>query len=813
MDQEAVTHIYREFEQVLNSCHAAISDPRGFSRSITVQGSKGLYSVEDASFFYSGIPTVIKGFMAAAVLREEAENRTIEIDLAEPSLLVKKAKLEMQHPPATVIDIPKAFVTSVVIDGQTGEPGDIQIVCRPLSLDKKKYLLLLPESVLIDGQPVEGTMFVIEGTGLLPSQVGYRHHLREDFGIDIGWEAGIISYARAIAGLRKAIIVPLAEAKVLSTTDPVLETCRLFQIDEDLAWRMAEYARDQRGNDHHAVGGYWNYGYAIARALLDYEVNGVRFRDLTLDRKIEYLESLTDTFLLGISTEALDSFKSELLYPYQEKLLVWFSENLDLNGSMAYGIFENKTSKFGAYCCGRGICRLTGDAPFDNEEKVPSRDASMLGFSFSNRGVIGGTEPKLSVSVPIEIELGLREIGHQIKKGSDKLYFRLIPDYFHTPLVARIFSDLLSRFNTGAMMNVRALALRVLDGTALDPTGLAQEFFAEIGGRSLFRYTTTGFTGYSSTLYATYDVVFKKVKDNETEYWFFGAYLGVLLAAATGCRVVVGDNPICMTSGDQFREMVHLEAPPAAIKQVFGDTIPLSTLLRDLRTASLLVMLGFEYRPNNKIEDRYFSKHLQTIRNRACPGSTLLVQIWRMNPQKDGKKRVHSQPTRLLEWALELDWIAGDQMTIQTLHELALLGMDVAIPKGYEPYKLEHLFREAVRAILTRGAQQYQREDYVDAVMGRLLKMMKRAGEHQFYGLNGQNHPESTLIFAEAFVDHVYYGLFDGNPGKLKRAENDLADGYYAATLQLRNQKYAKKTGLSVESSNKDNRTVSEGGY
>ncbi|ACL15519.1 CRISPR-associated protein Csc3 [Methanosphaerula palustris E1-9c] len=813
LDLEAVMQIYREFEHVLNSCHAAISDPREFSRSISVQGTKGLYSAEDASFFYSGIPTVIKGFMAAAVLREEAKNRTIEIDLVEPSLLVKKANLEMQHPPATVIDILRAFVTRVVIDGQAREPGDIRIVCRPHSVDQKKYVLL-PESVLIDGRPVEGTQFSIEGTGLLPSQVGYRHHLKEDFGIDIGWEAGVISYARAVAGLRRAIIVPLAAVGALSTTDPVLETCRLFQIDEDLARRMAEYARDHRGNDHHTVGGYWNYGYAIARALLDHEVNGVRFRDLTPDRKIEYLESLTDAFLSGISTEALDSFRSKLLYPYQEKLLVWFSENLNLNGSIAYGIFENKISKFGAYCRGRGICRLTGDAPFDNEEKVPSRDASMLGFSFSNRGLIGGAEPKLSVSVPVEVELGLREIGHQIRKGSDKLYFRLIPDSFHTPLMTRILSDLLSRFNTGALTNVRALALRVLDGTALDPAALAQEFFAESGGRSLFRYTATGFTGCNSTLYATYDLVFKKVKENETEFWFFGAYLGMLLAAATGCRVVVGDNPICMTSGNQFCGMVHLEALPAAVKHLFGDTIRLSTLPLVLRRASLLVVLGYEYRPYNRIEDRYFSKHLQTIRNRACPGSTLLKQLWRMNSRKDAKKRVQSRPTLLLEWALELDWIAGDQMTIQTLHELALLGMDVAVPKGYEPYKLEHLFREAVRAILTRGTQQYQREDYVDAVMGRLLKMMKRAGEHQFYGLNGQSHSESTLRFAEAFVDHVFYGLFDGNPGKLKRAENDLADGYYAATLQLRNQMYAgKKTGLSVESSNAGNQTASEGGY
>jgi len=156
--------------------------------------------------------------------------------------------------------------------------------------------------------------------------------------------------------------------------------------------------------------------------------------------------------------------------------------------------------------------------------------------------------------------------------------------------------------------------------------------------------------------------------------------------------------------------------------------------------------------------------------------------------------RVYNQPVSLLEWAIELDQIAGDHMTIQTLHELARLGMNVAIPKGFEPHKIERLLRESVRAILTRGTQQYQREDYVDVVMGRLLKMMKRAGDDQFIRIDGWFHPNLTQAFAESFVDYVFYGLFGGNAGKLKRAENDLADGFYAATLQLREQRYPRKT-------------------
>lgn len=807
-DRETITEIYREFERVLNSCHAAISDPSELSKSISVQGSKGLFSVEEASFFYSGIPTVMKGFMAAAVLREEKENKaTIEIDLARHRLLVKKSEPEIQHPPMEIIDIPGTAITGIEIDGVVVEPVDIEIICRPPQRKQPKYVIV-PESVRLGGQVVECTQVTITGTGLLPSQVGYRHHIKDDFGIDIGWDAQIISYARAIAGLRKEIVGPLTAAGALPSTDPIVETCRLFQIDKDLAESMADYARGHRGKDHHATGGFWNYGYAIARSLLDSHIDGVRFADLTTDRKIAHLSSLVDSFLSGISADALGSFKEKLLYPYQDKLLVWFAENLDLNGSMAFGMFENKISKFDAYCRGKGICRLTSDTPFDSEEKVPSKDVSMLGFSFSNHAVLGGTEPKLAVSVPIEVELGLRGIGHQIKKGSDRIYFRLIPDYFHTPLVARLFSDLLSRFNAGAMTNIRALAIHVLDRSTPDPTPLVQEFFAETGGRGLFRYTGTDFTTFSFTLYSTYDVVFNKMKDNETEYWFFGAYLGMLLSAATGCRVVVGENPICMTSGDQFNEMILLEAPHTSVKRIFKDTIPLSRLPSDIRAASLLVALGYEF----ALEDKWFPKHLQIIRNHPFSGSTLLKMLWRKNNENDARigafinrlrgystksgMNADNQPVRLLDWAIELDEIAGDSMTVHTIHELARLGMDVAIPRGFEPHKIERLFRESVRAILTRGTQPYQRDDYVDAVMGRLLKMMRRAGDDQFSRIDGLYHPNHTKVFAEAFVDYVFYGLFGGNPGKLKRAENDLADGFYAATLRMREQWYHQRKGI-----------------
>jgi CRISPR type I-D-associated protein Csc3/Cas10d len=61
--------------------------------------------------------------------------------------------------------------------------------------------------------------------------------------------------------------------------------------------------------------------------------------------------------------------------------------------------------------------------------------------------------------------------------------------------------------------------------------------------------------------------------------------------------------------------------------------------------------------------------------------------------------------------------------------------------------------------------------------------MMRRAGNDQFYYVSGLYDSQKTQMFAEAFVDLVFYKIADGHPGKLKQKANDLSDGFYAATL------------------------------
>lgn len=802
LSKEDVNEIYREFRAALNSSHATFSDTFELQKSIETQGSKGLYSIGDVFFFYSGVEKVAKAFAAAAVLRESENAATVTIDCAENVLRVGNTEPDMQYPPAQTVDIPREYITGITVDGRTVDTGDVLIHCRSEERRRNKFTLV-PESVEIGGQEVPGKV-VISGTGLMVSQVGYRAHIMEDFGIDIGWDVEIISYSRAISGLRMRFIDPLSGLGALKSDDPVLETCRMFGVDADLSKRLSEYAQTHSTDDHHRVGGFWNYSYAIARDLLDRDVDGIRFADIkSTDEKIQYLEDCIIRYLREVPQERLQELESHLLYPYQEKILVWISENLNFNGSMFYGLFENKSDKFKAYCDGRGICRLTNDAPYDKERISLSSGVGMLGYSFSNRLPVGASEPTMYVSVPIAVEMGLRYIGHGIRGGSNRIYFRLIPDHFYTPIQSRLFSQFLSAFSGDCQTNVRALALDILSWDTPQYELLVRDLISESGRKNVLRYAGYGY----KSLHTSYDIVFNKVRDNDTEYWFFGAYLGLILAAATGCRVVVGENPICMSPGDEFSEVVRLDAPHAAVKRIFSDTVPLSRLSDVIDLASLIIALGYE----NVMDDKRFPKHLQILKNKMFPGSSLFKTIWRRydNEQKTGafvnrargyrrenEEIIYDTSPGLIALALRLDRIGGNIMAVKSIHELAELGLTVAIPKGFEPHRVEKLFRESVKAILARRGGSFTREDYVDAVSGRLLKMMRRAGDDQFSLKPGLYEFDRTHRFAEAFVDHILYGLFDGNSGKLKRAANDISDGYYSATLELRNDAYQRERAV-----------------
>ncbi|GAB6265338.1 MAG: hypothetical protein STSR0001_07830 [Methanothrix sp.] len=806
-----IDDIYNDFKEKLNNAHPAIKDPEILRQNRTIQGPKGLFKFDNANLFYAGIKNVLRAFISLSVLEEDNKNYNIYIDNINNKIIIKSDVPDMNAPPTNAIDISREYITSIKADGVAIKVEDVIIHCVHEKIKSDKYKLI-PKNVEINGSIINYSKIEIEGIGLLPSQVGYRIHIKNDFGIDIGWDGKITSYTRAISGVRKQFIEPLIKLKALETKSDVLETCKLFGVNDENSQKLAQYEIKNKKN-HHKSGGYWNYSYVIAHDLLTRNVNGITFKNMPKVEKVKYIENLFKGYIDKIPLEKWNKFESNCQYPYKEKMLVWISENLDFNGSMIYGIYKNKSSKFDCYLDGDGICKLTNDITYDIkiEKKPPSKDTSMLKYTFSNRLPIGvKNKVNLTVSEIVEIELSLRKMGHGIKKGEDKIYYRLIPDYFYTPIISEIVSDRLSMFNDSSFTSIKNIAQGLISQKSLSQDEslpyhiwadeLAKEWTSKSDQR-IMRYAGNGFRG----LFATYDIVFNKARESNkiTEHWFLGAYLGMILAATSGCRVVVGENPICVTKGDEFNEIIKFDSPYASVKRVFKDRVRLSELHKSIHLASLILSMGYERDPSNDIDEGFIPKYLQKIKHHSFPGSSILKEIQRnyKKNKKDNffKSKIWDRPeedgisdevnrTGLLTQSIMLDKLGGNEVSANSIHELARIGLKVAIPisKDYEPYKLERLFREAVKAIKTKRHGEFKRDDYVDAVAGRLMKMMKRAGDDQFYYKTGLYDPMATLEFAESFVDLVFYKLAGGQPGKLKRMSNDLSDGFFAATLYQR---------------------------
>lgn len=137
------------------------------------------------------------------------------------------------------------------------------------------------------------------------------------------------------------------------------------------------------------------------------------------------------------------------------------------------------------------------------------------------------------------------------------------------------------------------------------------------------------------------------------------------------------------------------------------------------------------------------------------------------------------------------------QETRDTISTLAERAFDAIRPdpSNRNAYAIERVFRESVKAIKEFGPRRPSRRDAVDAVAGRIAKLPERSEQVYRVGREDSDHgghlQERIEHYAEYFVDEVFVEMFDQNPSQLKRRENNLADGFYAATLRLQRDNWA----------------------
>jgi CRISPR-associated protein Csc3 len=132
---------------------------------------------------------------------------------------------------------------------------------------------------------------------------------------------------------------------------------------------------------------------------------------------------------------------------------------------------------------------------------------------------------------------------------------------------------------------------------------------------------------------------------------------------------------------------------------------------------------------------------------------------------------------------------------------LAKLGFEIAQPKGYKPHAVERLFRESVKAITDLQGVDLSKCDYRATVSGRIQKTIDRMGDDQAFVPERMGLDAKADDFADYFVENILNGICAGKPGRLKKMSNNLADGYYSATLSIRRKYWEERNSKSVNQS------------
>lgn len=134
------------------------------------------------------------------------------------------------------------------------------------------------------------------------------------------------------------------------------------------------------------------------------------------------------------------------------------------------------------------------------------------------------------------------------------------------------------------------------------------------------------------------------------------------------------------------------------------------------------------------------------------------------------------------------------EQTDEVITTLATYAFDAIrpVPWNTKPHAVERVFRESVKAVKDANTLEIGRQNAIDRVTGRLQKLPDRSDQafrvSEEKSERGGKLNERIEAYAEYFVDEVLIGMYDSQPSVLKRHANNLADGFYAATLRLQRE-------------------------
>ncbi|SEM00467.1 type I-D CRISPR-associated protein Cas10d/Csc3 [Haloferax larsenii] len=468
-------------------------------------------------------------------------------------------------------------------------------------------------------------------------------------------------YARLAYTVKRAFVDPLVDNGSLED-DALTATCRLFGLDEPAIDGLQELRDDDEVSL--TAGGKWDYGYAIGQHVSDL------VRQKGWSPAAEHIAKYLLERLGEMAPEWQETVMAAHTGEFETELKAYIADVLRIDGGasdpttetekLTDPFEEHHTARRGKTCtfCNRGTTSgRKGDM------KTP-KSLTTFQAGYSNRvpADAGGPE-KLLACIPCQVEFSLRETG-ATRREAGRLFIHLVPDYFYTPTMWSLYADeIFARFTGEAMTRMGRLASAVFEattGAASDETPaeslatvIREATRAEAeGGRSMVEQLSQEFDPDAG--FGTRTLSFYKPQDNETEFQFFGVFLGLAIAAAMGTRVYITQSPFPDLRGRDFQAMAKLDAGFTSVSGFYGQEIPLSVFRDRLGAAAALIQMGYE----QARDDARFPKYLRVTRNKPLPGSYLLKQAAR-NADDGGA------PRYLLEEAEYLDQhvLAGSQTT------------------------------------------------------------------------------------------------------------------------------------------------------
>ncbi len=628
-------------------------------------------------------------------------------------------------------------------------------------------------------------------------------------------------YARLAYTVKRSYVDPLVDADLAD--DALTTTCRLFGVDDDVMEGLCALEDDELSL---TAGGKWDYSYAIGQHIADL------VRRKSWSPAAPNLAGFLAERLNDISEEWNEVVMEEHTGEFETELRAYIADILRIGGravdpteemeALTDPFEEHHTVRRGKTCtfCNRGTTSTRKD-----DMKAP-KSLTTFQAGYSNRIPADAGKPdNLLVCIPCQVEFSLRETG-ATRREDGRLFIHLVPDYFYTPAMWSMYAnEVFARFTGEAMTRTGRLAEAVFEATKqidddfnpLDPN--TQELSASLatvlreatraddsGGRSVVEQLSQGFdvdTGFGTRILSFY-----KPQDNETEFQFFGVFIGIAVASTIGLRAYISHSPLPDVRGRDFHEMVKLDAGFTTVAEFYGHDIPLKHLSGRLGAAAALVQLGYGL----KREDALFPKYLRATRNKPLPGSYLLKRI-AQNPDSGGDSEYLLEETNHLDGYMtakqsvtannsENDQLmtSNEKDDITTLAELAY---DAIRPVygNKKPHTIERVFRESVKAVKDTKQLRMDTSEAEVRITGRLQKLPKRSD--QVYRVPAEQSEHGDYLderierYAKAFATRLLADRCEGKPSLLKQRENNFADGFYAATLRLQRE--------STQENNEDN--------